>query len=599
MVSVVEIDLGALGVHFPRGEVAMVVAQPYANIHQDFLHEEPFTWTDAAKGRALQCIDATLTLSLEAPQGLGKTHFTVFPECMLPGLDGVTRVTTAMQAAEWPLETVVIGGVDGLDRDQFVQLVGMPSTTYDMVGNSLANVQAHHWVNCAVIWAKLPSGEVHKWVQPKLLPALIERNVPFMSMYQGRSVFVFKGDFSNADAPYRFATFLCYDWTGEREEKRLWAWLLEGIHAAAGAGQLALTWMFVPQCNPSPSHNTFMGQVQPFFDQRNYPRVLRDDTCLVMANIAGNPRPGRATAFGQSSVIATSYRFLKPDCMPTYCNGGASKRDGDHLENFRDALFRERGACIHSFRLTHPASLPPGAAGRNFVLNETMVHPFPGVDDPRAPGGLVPAVVKWVNDELDDTTKSIAAKYADVPLAATVSASHDRTVRGLRTLKHKQLDAAVRFASSSASARTPDEWEVAEEQAVNHVVHTFSILDAAQYRSSFHGNGAQATVARGDVSMEVIAVLGASHEDCDKHVLERLPAHRGRLLLVSRDEDNNSWDPKLRRIYDQVPDDDTGEVKITQPTSAIVRLGYRDVLDAYKNAANEAALQEALDAKLS
>ncbi|MBU0889905.1 MAG: hypothetical protein KKH21_03285 [Gammaproteobacteria bacterium] len=54
MVAVVEIDLGALGVHFPRGEVALVVAQPFVDIEEDFIHEEPFTWTEQSKARALK-----------------------------------------------------------------------------------------------------------------------------------------------------------------------------------------------------------------------------------------------------------------------------------------------------------------------------------------------------------------------------------------------------------------------------------------------------------------------------------------------------------------------------------------------------------------
>jgi len=55
----------------------------------------------------------------------------------------------------------------------------------------------------------------------------------------------------------------------------------------------------------------------------------------------------------------------------------------------------------------------------------------------------------------------------------------------------------------------------------------------------------------------------------------------------------------LRSIYDQVSDDPSEEAKITQPTSAVVRLGYRDLLEAYRSAANETDLKDALDAKLS
>lgn len=268
------------------------------------------------------------------------------------------------------------------------------------------------------------------------------------------------------------------------------------------------------------------------------------------------------------------------------------------LENFRDAVFRERGACIHSFLVIHPLTLPSGSAGRRFALREPTVHPFNGVKDPRAPGSVVPAVVKWMNDELDEPSMSLATKYTHVPLTAAAGAAHQRTVGELRTLRAEALDNTVKFASLTAGQGTPDEWTASEGDAVKHLLHTFSILDVAQYPATFHGNGAQATIKKGETSLEVIAVMGASHEDCDQHVLDCLPAHKGQLVVVSRDEDNNPWDPRFRSIYDQVPDEASIEAKFTQPTSAIIRVGYRDVLDAYRNAANENELKEALDAKL-
>lgn len=606
MVATIEIDLGALGVHFPRGEVAMVVAQPFVNIEEDFIHEEPFTWTEHSKVRALECIDTTLAVSLSAPQGVGKTHFTVFPECMLPGLEGVDRITQTMQVDAWPIGTVVVGGVDGLTRAQFIELVQRPNTTHDAVNNGLDLITDDHWVNCSVTWAKLPSGEVCSWVQPKLSPARIELDVTYMSMYRGRSIYVFKGRYSNVAASYRFATLLCFDWIAKTEEKRVWEWLFEGLTEVAGpdGGQIPLTWLFVAQCNAAPSHASFMSQVPAFFEQDKYPQVNRDETCLVMANVAGKAEPGRANRFGQSAVIVMPNRFSVPDCMPTYCNGGSPGRPGAPLENLRDALFRESGACIHSFLVTHPSSLPIGSAGHRFPLREAMVHPLNGKFEPRTPGGTVPAVVKWVNDELDDTSKSLASTHEHAPLRATAGGAHVKTVEELRNLQDKGLDATVRIATARADGkkekkRSPDDWDTGEGLALKHVLHTFSILNVAQYSSTFHGRGAQATVLTGDSTMDVIAIRGPSHEDCDKHVLARLPHHTGRLLLVSRDEENTSWDARFQRIFDQVPSDASPESKFTEPTSAIVRLGYRDVMDAYRSAANEAELREALDAKLS
>ena len=180
----------------------------------------------------------------------------------------------------------------------------------------------------------------------------------------------------------------------------MWEWLLEGIQTRAqqlGAA-LPLTWLFVAQCNRAPSHASFMGQVGDFFDSAQYPRVTRDETCLVMANVAGMGTPGKAEQFGQSAVIVTPSRFSRPKCMPTYGNGGVPQRGADILENFRDAVFRERGA-----------------------------YPFDGVHY-RAPGGAVPAVVKWMNDELDEPSKSLATMYIHLPLTAVAGAAHQRAV---------------------------------------------------------------------------------------------------------------------------------------------------------------------------
>ena len=54
-----------------------------------------------------------------------------------------------------------------------------------------------------------------------------------MSMYQGRSIYVFKGNHSNADAVYQFATLICFDWIASSDTKRMWEWLLKGTQTRA------------------------------------------------------------------------------------------------------------------------------------------------------------------------------------------------------------------------------------------------------------------------------------------------------------------------------------------------------------------------------
>ena len=70
------------------------------------------------------------------------------------GWTGGDRITAAMQAGEWPTETVVISRVDGLTKNQFVELVQKPNTTYDTVGNRLDQCWLINRVNCVVAWAK-------------------------------------------------------------------------------------------------------------------------------------------------------------------------------------------------------------------------------------------------------------------------------------------------------------------------------------------------------------------------------------------------------------------------------------------------------------
>ena len=145
-----------------------------------------------------------------------------------------------------------------------------------------------------------------------------------------------------------------------------------------------------------------------------------------MANVAGMGTPGKAEQFGQSAVIVTPSRFSRPKCMPTYGNGGVPQRGADILENFRDAVFRERGACIHSFlvihRLTDSSLL--GQQDAELLCANLPCTRLMACMTLRAPGGAVSAVVKWMNDELDEPSKSLATMYIHLPLTAVAGAAH-------------------------------------------------------------------------------------------------------------------------------------------------------------------------------
>lgn len=590
MVRVREVDLGQLGVQLPLHGAGMVVAQPYV----EFTAYEPFTWLPAQRARALECVDTTLAVARSRAHRAEKTHFTVFPELSIPGFEGVARIRVAMQQDDWPVGTIVIGGVEGLSRTQYAELLAQPNTNHDAEVNGPESVPAGQWINSSMTWVKAEDGQVHCWVQPKLVPAWVEINRNYEAMYRGRSIYVFKGIFAGTQLPFRFATLLCFDWIGTTETQRVWAWLLQGINDAAAAihATLPLTWLFVAQCNPQPSHPSFMGEVANFYDGTAFLNVSRDDTCLVMANVAGAEAPGKASEYGCSAVINTA-KFSKPSCMPTYNNGGGSYRAGCTLDNFRDAVFRERGACVHSFLVVNPRSLVPGNAGKEIAVRETTVHPFGPTSDPRAPAAAVQAVVKWMNDDLDEASKSLAVRHAGANLAGICASAHSQVVSSLRPMPAPELTDLVLASAAGMKPTSPDTWTDKESTAVEHVLHTFSIFGAAQYPCQFHGQGSQATVTKGDCTFEAIAVRGETHETCAEHVKERAAQRRGTLVVVSRDADNLAWNTRLGSFLD-AGKPLSEDYKFTDPGSAVIQVGYRTFIDAYLGAAERAELEKAL-----
>lgn len=588
MVSIEEVDLENLGVAFPEGGVGMVFAQPFLGLDD----QPPFACAVNARERLLACVDATLDVARGCHHAADKTHFTVFPEYTIPGAEGIAKIDDAMTAADWPSGTVVIGGIDGMTPAQFRAFVAMPRVELDTEANSLDRLQEHHWVNCCVTWVKLPTGEVRRWVQPKISPAWPERDVNHNSMYCGGSVFVFKGRFEGG-RPFRFHSLLCFDWIASVGNKRVWEWVLSHTNAAANvvAAVLPLTWVFVIQCNDEPCHASFMGQVQPFFNPIAYTSVERRGTCLVMANVAGKDRPGRVEKYGRSAVIHGPMQFSKATCVGTYCHGGERYRAGNPLENLSDSIFRESGACIHSFFQVDPTHVPQGAAGRTTALRDATVHPFPGLDGPRANGGLVPAATKWLQDTLDED-RSLATMHPAYPLAGASVDPSAATTAALRTLESKAAEHSVRVACVAPNV-TPDGWDAKESSAVEHMQQTLSLLRLAGHNCDIHGQLAHATI-RGERPFDLVAVRGQTHSQSDKHVETASVRSHLPLVIVSRDEYNTVWGRDEMTILDTPSR--TDEVNITDPRSATWRIGYQTLLEAFRTAGNVAKLSEDLDA---
>ena len=577
MVHIESVDLAVI---LPSDGVGMVIAQPFLTL----TNIEPYRCTEQSKQQQIQMIRDTLEVARAVKHGAPKTHFTVFPEYSIPGLEGIALIDNALAQNDWPTGTIVIGGIDALIKSEFSTLAEEEGTHLDIVHNNLDRIAQSEWVNCCITWVKDDNGSVSRWLQPKLAPAWLEQDIAYQNMFCGASVFMFKGSLENR-TNFRFSSLVCFDWVASANNQKIWRWVLSDLEQQAFnlQAELSLSWFFVIQCNPKPSHVTFLTEVNEFFNQTNMPRVHRDGACLVFANSAGKSAPGRADDYGNTALLfAPQALFAKTGCLPTFSNGGVRYRSNTLLDACRDVLFRERGACVHSFFQVNPGSLSAGPAGRAIALQKPFVFPLGGCHDPRAPSEPVPACIKWLNDELD-RVQSLKVFYPQAQLSQSADTVHDVTLAALRAIAPQSVQNAVLLASSESQENSnADTWSHHETQALEHLVHTLDIFGIGLTSPTLDTDSAHATITLGENKIDLMAIRGSSHESCIKHSKQFFPQTRRRVLLISRDPDNNLWDKRFGNFLQTERTQIDKERNITDPSSGFHHLGYRTLLDIFQ-----------------
>ncbi len=598
MVHIETVDLQVRGVTLPSDRVGMVIAQPHLPL-TSLSASEPYRLTVQAKPSQLAVLEKTLAVARAAPHGARKTHFTIFPEYSIPGLDGITLVEAVLRSDDWPRGTIVIGGTDALDRPQYVELLSDDATQVDEARNGGHLVQPDQWVNCAITWVKGADGSLKRWIQPKLYPAWEELNVVHQHMFRGGSIFLFKGRLENG-APYRFGTLVCFDWIASVGTKTPCQWILTDLEQQAGEHQLPLSWLFIVQRNKKPSHDTFLNRVEPFFNQTQFPNALRERACLVFANTAGLAVPGRTVEFGSCSlVLSPQSLFSDPNCAPTFSNGGRRFRDGSNLlHNYKDIVFRERGACIHSFVQVNPGSLAAGPAGRSLAVENAHVCAISGIAEPRAPGAAVPASIKWLNDELD-LIPSLSVAYPAAPLGAQVDAAHQANIAALRGISSQSATHAVALAAEESTAKSADDWVQIEAAALKHLVYTLDIVGVGFPAPLVGVDPVHASLVMNNKTVDVLAILGASHEGCIEHSKLFLSNPQRQMLLVSRDRDNTTWERRFGSFLEPNPAQPGQERNITDPSSGSLHLGYQNLLEIFRHSATTGAVAGGINAELA
>ena len=244
----------------PSTRVHMVLMQPFVYFENPYT--EPYRWERRKRDAQIAAINRTLGIARVLGDGK-HAHFTIFPEYSIPGLRGVGTIDEVLRSENWPSDTVVIGGVDGLSAEEYRRLCAMAATEHTAC-NAPENVVDDNWVNVAVTWTKDSNDHVTKWVQPKLKPNELERNTPCRNMHEGRSVFLFSAMFDN-NSPCRFLTLVCFDWIASIEGENTQDLILSDLEERWNQGDpRALHWVFVIQQNADPNHSEFIRRTEDF-----------------------------------------------------------------------------------------------------------------------------------------------------------------------------------------------------------------------------------------------------------------------------------------------------------------------------------------------
>ena len=577
MIQVRFVNLSELGIRPPANSVRMVIVQPHLPTAV-FTSDEPYKLTEHARPRQLEILKRTIEIASGSGDTNGTTNFTILPEYCIPGLEGVEFIEERLGSEDWANGTVLIGGLDGITKEEYEALLIPDSSHHDEEINSVSRVADDQWLNCSITWVKSSDGQVLRWIQPKLCPAWPEASSQNRRMFKGKSIYLFRGQRTNGEA-FVFGTLVCFDWIARNPSpiERI----LEATDRVANDAQLPLTWLFVIQHNKKPSHYDFLSNVVEFFRPTSHPNATRTNTCIVFANTAGLAQPGYCAEYGSTSLILGPHTsFMTEGARPTLSHEGFRYREQNseilRSAQCRDIFFRERGECIHVLDQINPSTIQAGAPGRAYAVDNGEVHATVGAGHVLAPGAGVPLSIKWANDVLDQTNQQLP-DHAPA-LTRALERARATVIHKLRRIDSRHMTYVVRLATPSSQCNL-EAWGADESAGLRHVVRTLGILGAGDKLESVGLDMVHGVVSFAGAFIDVVAVQGVSHQSCIEH-LENCHSKRQRshLLLVSRDTENTHWDPRHGSFLKVGRGSPEAERKITDAARPTYHAGYQDVL---------------------
>lgn len=550
-IDVKEIELK--NVILPDNDIGVVIMQPFVEL----CHREPFRWQNDKKAKQIERIVRTLEIANQADHGCEKTHFTIFPEYSIPGLEGIAEIEKILRDDSWKDGTIIIGGIDGLTKRDYSTLCSEHNTEVYQK-NKPDKVRDGQWINCCITWVKPTNGNggniIKKWIQPKLCPSWPEENIIVHDIFEGKCVYIFEGRVIDERA-FRFMSLVCYDWIGSLGNANGIFAILQILNRLPGAKPYGkpVHLNFVLQHNKKPNYPSFLHNVYSFFHDQNYPFVLRDNGIVALINSAGTSKPGPCDKYGYSSLIFSSNSpYTSEGSPPSYAVTTRILRGNEILQTCKEALFRENGECIHSFRLFHPLFIDRIPENRRRPLGPVLVYALDEeIKDPRTPGKQVSAVAKWINDKVDllPAFHASAGRFQKL-----INNAQDKITKEVRWCEEHQLTKVIEFATAGMSEEEQnnvDIWTEKEKRSLETVIYSLTLVSCSN-SVMIKGAPTHAYIKQNNTVIDIIVVSGGvTHKQNIEHAIGCYPGRKERItLIISRDQQDNPLTDRDKPIYD-------------------------------------------------
>ena len=330
--QVERVNLDGLSINAGQ-RLGMVIVQPKYSLVLD--GPIPFRISEEYREAQKALIEKAFEIrAAESQERNVSIPFILFPETAIPAHDPDGLDFLRQQMEKVQEDVIFIGGLEGLSPEEVREIVDKFSPA------ATPGFAAGTFVNVCVIAVKSANGQLSWHFQAKLRPSKWEQP---RNMAHGQRILYFVA------LQVAFMCQICFDHIAAQGQEPLNNVLCRQLIERARPNAATLDFVFVPQCNPQPHHESVIKNTGFLLNHDD--RGLKNDmaTVVVVNKAASVQEP---SDYGKSGFHYRANRWDVPtsDLGP---KGYEFKYDLDHV--ITSAIFRKRTQAIHVATLVPPA----------------------------------------------------------------------------------------------------------------------------------------------------------------------------------------------------------------------------------------------------